>query len=186
MSRGIPASLVSAFNSDAFYLATLLRISRGGTVFNLTDAPNNLTFGSTYVSQGFILEMSQASESQELRVNDMTISLSGVNQAFIASFLNDNNFVNDTVTVLRAVYNPANNAVSGAMVYFEGRIANYGIDEDEDSSTVAITVSSHWADFEKVNGRKTNQNSQQQFFPNDLGFQYASKVVKDLRWGRKG
>lgn len=186
MSRNLSSTLINKFNDDQFYLATLIKMNRGGVQYRFTDYTSNLTYANqVYGSTSFLLEVGNATESQELRVNDMTITLSGVDQTFIQSFLSNNNYIADTVTIYRAVVNPNTNGIFGAIVYFEGRIAVYGIEESETDSKVAVTVASHWADFERVNGRKTNQNSQAIYFPNDTGFQYAAKVVKDLRWGRK-
>jgi len=161
------------------------RNAGSNVTYNLTDHPVALAYnGVIYTSSSVLLEVGQAAESQELRINDMNIMLSGAEQTFIASFLNDNNFTGDKVTIYRAVVQGANTVIGG-MTYFEGRISAYAIEESDDESKVEVTVTSHWADFEKTNNRKTNSNSQQLHFPNDLGFQYASKIVKDLRWGRK-
>jgi len=187
MSRGIPQSVKNAFQDDGFYLATLIEMYRAGTRIAITDHQTPLTYASQqYAPSEYILEVGSTSESQELRINDMTLTLSGVGQDYIASFLNNSNFSADIVRIYRAVLNPDTDQVIGAFVAFDGRISEYAISESESDSTVELTIASHWADFEKYNGRKTNQNSQQIHFPNDLGFQYASKIVKDLRWGRKG
>ena len=67
---------------------------------------------------------------------------------------------------------------------FDGRIENFNVEEDDNSSTVSISVASHWADFEKQKGRKTNTGSQKLHFPNDVGFDYASQAIQDIKWGR--
>lgn len=187
MSRGITQALKDAFNDDGFYLATLIKMNRGNSTLHLTDYTSNLTDigGQGYTTSSHLLQIGGTSESQELRVNDMTLTLSGVEKEYIASFLNDSNFTKDTVTIKRAAVNPSNNSVIGSFVAFEGRISEYAIQEDERSSSVEITIASHWADFEKTSGRKTNSNSQKIYFKDDKGFEFASKTVKDLRWGRK-
>ena len=38
--------------------------------------------------------------------------------------------------------------------------------------------------FEKKNGRKTNNTSQQRFFSGDLGMDFSSQTVQDIKWGR--
>ena len=43
---------------------------------------------------------------------------------------------------------------------------------------------SHWADFEKKSGRKTNNTSQQRFFSADKGMEFSSENVLDIKWGR--
>jgi len=52
-------------------------------------------------------------------------------------------------------------------------------------SVLSLTVVSHWADFEKRSGRLTNNNSQQRFFSTDVGMNFSSQTVLDIKWGRK-
>jgi hypothetical protein len=47
-----------------------------------------------------------------------------------------------------------------------------------------LQVVSHWADFDKTNGRKTNNTSQQRFFSADVGMDFSSQTVQDIKWGR--
>ena len=74
--------------------------------------------------------------------------------------------------------------VNYPFLLFDGRIENLSIEEDETNSVVSISIASHWADFDKTKGRKTNTNSQALHFPTDLGFDYASQTAKDIKWGK--
>ncbi len=58
------------------------------------------------------------------------------------------------------------------------------MNESEKESTVNLAVVSHWADFDKKNGRKTNNTSQQRFFSADVGMDFSSETVQDIKWGR--
>ena len=68
---------------------------------------------------------------------------------------------------------------------YKGTIDTYAISESENESVLALTVVSHWADFEKRSGRLTNNNSQQRFFSTDVGMNFSSQTVLDIKWGRK-
>lgn len=186
MSRELPQSVINAFASDSFNYASLVLITRGASgTFAMTDYGVDITYRQTqYLASSLLLEIASITESQALQVNDMSLTLSGANQTFISSFLNDPHFINDRVRIYKAVINE-NDVVMGAFLQFDGRISEYAIDEDDSESKVNLTVASHWADFEKENGRKTNNNIQQLYYPGDVGFQYASVIVKDLRWGRQ-
>ena len=74
--------------------------------------------------------------------------------------------------------------ISSPFLLFDGRIENLNIEEDETTSSVNISIASHWADFDKTKGRRTNTNSQRLHFPNDKGFDYASQTAKEIKWGR--
>ena len=59
------------------------------------------------------------------------------------------------------------------------------ISETDKESIVGLQIVSNWADFEKRNGRKTNNTSQQRFFSGDVGMDFASQTVQDIKWGRE-
>ena len=42
----------------------------------------------------------------------------------------------------------------------------------------------NFANFEKKSGRQPNNNSQQRFFSTDVGMDFASQTVLDIKWGR--
>ena len=67
---------------------------------------------------------------------------------------------------------------------FKGRIESFSINESIKNSKVNVSIASHWSDFSKVEGRKTNTGSQQLHFSGDLGFEFASQTVQDIKWGR--
>ena len=67
-----------------------------------------------------------------------------------------------------------------AIVMAEGEI-----NEQPKTSSLTLSIVSHWADFNKKNGRKTNNTSQQRFFSTDVGMDFASQTVQDIKWGRE-
>ena len=68
---------------------------------------------------------------------------------------------------------------------YKGTIDTYAITESDNESVLSLSVVSHWADFEKRSGRLTNNNSQQRFFSTDVGMNFSSQTVLDIKWGRK-
>jgi hypothetical protein len=69
---------------------------------------------------------------------------------------------------------------------FEGRIDQPTISEEWTSgkSTVSISATNSWVDFSRNTGRHGNNAEQQIYFPNDVGFEFASEIVKDITWGK--
>ena len=186
MSRGLSSGITDALASNGFRLATLIYIEVGNSVYRMTDFGVDLTDLDLqfYTSSADVIDIASVSETGALKVNSFDLVLSGANQAFISAFL-QNDYIDKRALIKRAVVSPQNE-VTGSFVFFDGRISSFKIEDSESDSKISISIASHWSDFEKVNNRKTNLNSQKVHFPSDLGFEYASKVVKDLRWGRKG
>jgi len=158
------------------------------TPVNITDNGFDLTSsvsgGSvTYTSSSFLLSTPKFTEETDLTKTSLQIALSGADQTFISTVLNEN-VVNDTVTIYRGLLDSSNALIADPFLLYKGSIDTFNIEESEKESIVNLSVVSHWADFEKTSGRKTNNNSQQRFFSTDVGMDFSSQTVLDLKWGR--
>ena len=158
------------------------------TPVNLTDCSFSLTSsvsGSsvTYNASDFILGISNHTEETDITKSSVNINLSGADQTFISTVLNEN-VTNDEVTIYRGFLNDSNSIIADPFLLYKGNIENFTIQESEKDSAVNLTIVSHWADFDKKNGRKTNNVSQQRFFSTDVGMDFSSQTVLDIKWGK--
>ena len=159
------------------------------TPVNFTDCSFALTSsisGSsvTYNPQGFVKNLSQFSEEVDITKSSLRIGLSAVDQTYISIVLNEN-VVNDQVKIFRGFLDSNNSLIADPFLLYDGQIDTFEINEGEDSSDIIFTVVSHWADFQKISGRKTNPTSQQRFFSGDNGMEFSSETVQDIKWGRE-
>jgi len=184
MSRGIHADVVTELAKDAFNMAHLITIDFS-TPLNLTDYRHDLVDNSTtYTSSSYLLSMGDVSESTTVQVGSINIELSGVGSAYIAILLNEN-YIDRRVTIKRVVLNDSGVVIGDSFILYDGRIDGFNVADDGNSSRVVLAVASHWADFERISGRRTNDNSQQAAFSGDKGMEFASQIIKDVKWGRK-
>jgi hypothetical protein len=158
------------------------------TPINITDCSFPLTSsvsGSsvTYSASDFILGISNHTEETDITKSTVSINLSGADQTFISTVLNEN-VVNDSVTIYRGLLADDNSLIADPFLLYQGNIESFEIQEKEKDSIVGLSIVSHWADFDKKNGRKTNNTSQQRFFSTDVGMDFASETVQDIKWGR--
>lgn len=184
MPRNVNATMLAALETDGFRMAHLIYLGVGSGIY-LTDYASDISYNSqTWQATGYLLEVGNPSESRDLRVNQLGIQFSGVGQAYQSIFLS-NDWMNRTGTVYKLVMN-ANGTIAGTpLVVFDGQITNWQFQESGGSSKVTVSLTSHWADFQKKQGRLTNNNSQQFYFSGDVGFEYAAHTVRDIKWGRK-
>jgi hypothetical protein len=194
VSRNIASNTLAELAKDQFIFAHLVKVvlSNTSTIY-LTDSFHNLTHDSqTYQASGSLLSMTAIKESAILQVGRVNITLSGVDSTIIAAASTES-FINNDVVVHRAIINPNTGAyIDTPRQIFDGTISNYSISESQTSSSVTIVVSSNWANFQQINGRVTNSDSQNNTyrygtsttFSNDLGFQYASAAITDIKWGQ--
>lgn len=186
--RDIPSAVVAELSKDNFKSGHIVDITftNGSTTqtYYLSDLAQDITYNAqNYSPSGSLLGIGSPSESSDVRVGEVSVTLSAVNQAFLAMFLNANQ-IGQPVIISR-VYIDENGALIDGFPIYSGNISTYALNESDNKSIIKLSVSSHWADFERVAGRRTNNNDQHRYFPNDDGFEFSSSTVKDIKWGRE-
>ena len=68
---------------------------------------------------------------------------------------------------------------------FHGHLSNFQVNDGGSSAALGMTITSHFGNFEKINGRTTSDISQQRFFSGDQGMEFSSQTVQDIKWGRE-
>ena len=187
MTRSLTTAVKNELATDDIRPVHLITIGFG-TPVNITDCSFPLTSsvsGSsvTYSSSDFILGISNFTEETDITKTSINLTLSGADQTFISTCLNEN-VVNDSVDIFRGFLNDSNALIADPFLLYSGQIDTFAINENKNESTVVIQIVSHWADFDKTNGRKTNNTSQQRFFSTDVGMNFSSQTVQDIKWGR--
>lgn len=183
MPRSVNSSTLTSLQQDAIRLAHLVRIDLDTQLF-LTDYSHEVSYlTNRYIPASHLLSFDATQETQELRVGTVTINISGVDQAYISFFLNQQ-YMNRRVRIWLAILNSAGQIIGDPIKTFDGEITGYSLQESRDSCVINMKVASHWADFERKTGRLTNNNSQQYFFPTDTGMRFAADSIKDIKWGK--
>ena len=180
----LDSSTKTALNSDQFRLATLITYNFPTPIYN-TDYGVNITYDSkTFTPSSHLISVSDAKETAGVKVNSMDITVSAVEQSFMSLFLSSD-YINKQVLIQRAVIDDNNTIIGQPIDFFDGRIISFDMKESDSSSEISIEIASHWSDFDKIQCRRTNTNSQQFHFPDDRGFDYASSAITTLKWGRQ-
>lgn len=148
-----------------------------------TDHYKDISFdGDTYVASSLFLGSSEVQENADVAVNTLSLKFSGADTTIIALLLN-NNYMNAEAQVYRGFLDSSQALIASPFLLFDGRISSFTLEENATTSSVNIIISSHWADFERISGRRTAENSQKLFFPTDKGMEYASQTAKKIKWG---
>ncbi len=185
MDRGSTGAFQTEIVKSANKPFHLLKLSFDDVSYFLSDAYIPVTYDSnTYTPTGSFLSFSDIVETNESNIETITIALSGVDTTYINLFLTGG-YLDRTVEIYKAFLDSNDALVSDPLLIFSGRLNNPAIKEDVDAgtSTIAVQASSLFVDFDKINARFTNNESQQSFFAGDTGFRFSSVVVKELNWG---
>ena len=205
------SSTTAFLNRDAincFHTVDLLIADSGVSLSNLflTDNFFPVSFQSTtqsssqdYSPLGSLMGLTAIQESTGIRVNALTITISGVSDSLVHQLLNTDELINKRVVIYRTFIVPGtadftpvlSGGTQNTYALYDGTIKDFSIEEGPEEAKVSIAVASHWADFDKKTGRFTNQTSQQNTqqyntttkFSTDKGFEYASQMIGDIQWG---
>lgn len=164
--------------------ATPLRVSNGPKYFTVSGS-SDAELNGTFIPQGSLLNMGSIEEDANFQIGELQVTLSGVNGAAIALLLG-NPYLDRTVKVWRGLLDVNYEIVDEPVLIFQGNISGANIEDNpaDGTSTVSVVVSSQWVDFERKNGKKSNDAEQQIRFPGDQGLEFAAESIRNIAWGR--
>lgn len=159
--------------------------------FQSPTASNSAT--NNYVAQGNFIGFSGMSEDMDVKVGKFTITLSAVNNDYVTRFLTKN-VEGARVCIYKAFLNfgPTGTSplslVATPILMYDGTVYNYSINETARSCQINIDCSSLFADFERTNGRRSNNWSNWLFQAEqyDKCFDKSGWVGQtEFLWGRR-
>ena len=152
-----------------------------------TQSPYNLTINTVvYKAAGGLLSISEYVDNTNFSIEKLAVGLAGIVEmddgSSVLETIQTLEYIDKPVTIYRAFME--DNKVAHTVVLFKGYIngINAVFNTEGDTTQASIDISSHWTDFDRVSTRYTNSKSQQEFFPSDLGFDYAVDVQKEVTW----
>lgn len=163
-------------------------VADGGTVY-CTDCHRSVSWdGHTYTALGHLLAFSGLEEAVETKVTSARLTLSGVDQTWIALALMVD-YVDRPLAIYKAMLDTAEALVSDPVLIFSGRMDQPSIEEDPaaGSSVVTVEATSHFVDFERRTGRRTVPAEQALYFPADRAFDQVAAIAGQqvqILWGR--
>lgn len=181
--RGATAAVKAEWAKDRCGPVHLLELDFDPWIY-LTDAGTNLSYnGNTYLASQF-LGFSSISETSDLLVNSVTVSLSGVDQAVVAILLQES-YLNRKMKIRTAMLDAAYAIYADPVLIFDGRMNRPTVSVDTDNGTALCAVEgvSHWTDFDRRGGRHSNDAEQRKFFPGDKGFAQVPVIPEQIFWG---
>jgi len=186
MARLRGSNTNNALARDA--LVTYLLLDLNGTYY--TDAPYDIVYDSkTFLAQGIFLSITSASETSELSITNITITLSALDPTTVATFA-VSSIINKDVIIHRTLIDQTDNSViddstgDGPILIFQGRVAGYQIKDAVKTAGLSIQVDSLFSNFEKINCRRSNLKNFQREYPADFSMEYSHEAIKDIRWGK--
>jgi len=188
MARGLTSAVKTELATGIIEPVILVEIGLSTPIY-LTNASFDLTSSisgtsRTYLSNGHLRGITGVQETNAPTKNSLSLSLSAVDQTYVALALNEN-IINDNVFIYQGYLNSSLALIADPFLLFYGTIDEFKISDNTSTATLVLIISSHWGNFSKTSGRSTTNNSQERFFSGDLGMNYSALTVRDIKWGRE-
>jgi hypothetical protein len=182
-SRPLHADVLTAIGGRAVVAKYFVDLVLATPVY-LTSHTREVDWdGNSYLRSGDLVAFSLVNETPALRVGSSTLTLSGVPTTWRQQFLTGGYI--DRQVIRRLAFFDSDDALIGDPVIIEDyRIRDFNVNDGMETATVTLELASHWADWDKTAGRRTNIHSQQRHFENDTGMRFAAEAVKEVLWGR--
>ena len=182
MPRSLSAAIQTQVSSTATKTAFLVELGLS-PIIRLTDWYSDVTYDSnSYEAGGSFLSVDSTTETGQLQVNEIQLTFSNITDQ-VRSLVQDGSFTAKEVEIYLAYFD-TNESIVGAINFFTGQIRNVAIREDFNSSTLSMTVASHWANWNLTKGIHYSDESQQSFSSGDRGMEFATQVKENVRWGQ--
>lgn len=185
--RTIDSATQAELNKNSYNIASLISFYNiAGVDTFLTDAPLDITHdGITYVSTKGILGISTIQEDEDLKIEQVDLTISAIDSSMVKLFL-DYDYIDRRVTIHRAIMNDSIQIIGEPILVFDGRLDQPRVAEDWASkkADVGLSASSHWSNFEESSGRHANDTEQQVLFSGDVFFDKSADTQKDIKWGK--
>lgn len=185
MSRTLTANQLAAIASDQNAMYWLFRIDLDVPLL-LTTCYKDITWNSEdYLSDPFILEVPTIDDDLDLKIRRYNFKLSSVNNINVAGFLLDPPYFRK-IDLYKFWLDSSGAMIDDAVLRFSGYFAKFSnnFDQSTGESVQEIEAVSEFVDFDRLNGRQCNNESQQAIFPGDTGLRHAETKYDNLPWGR--
>lgn len=137
--------------------------------------------GHNYLSNGLLSGISKQAIKPGVGAGDWDITISDTDNTAFSAFFGAE-IINKWVTHYTAIFDSSYQLIE-VITTNRGQIITPEASRSAKAATVKLKISSPAGDTEFVNGRRTNDTSQQRFFPNDNGFKYVHAARKVMPWG---
>lgn len=186
MARNLTNAVKTAATQSRISTCHLLTVYLDGQVIYWCDYHRDVVFEDhNYSHAGNLLEFDGLDEVNDVVVNSVTVSLSGVDTSATGLILS-NYYLDRRLTIHRAFFDANDALIPEPVLIFDGRMNKPSLVEnpEDGSSVLSVEASNQFADFERKPGRHTSSDEQKIYFPGDKGFEYATEIDKNLTWGK--
>ena len=186
MTRGLTSAVKTALAaSPSFchlvYIGFATPVRKTDNPFDIVDDIEGSS--NTYNADGTLLGIGNVPEANTPIKNSIDLVFSGVDQSLISTCLS-NDVIGSEIKIYRGVVS-GTTCIADPFLIFHGHLSNFEVNDGGSDANLGMTVTNHFGNYEKINGRTTADISQQRFFSGDKGFEFSALTIRDIKWGKE-
>lgn len=185
MARALTAQMLAAVTAGVVRPCLIAKITTVSGDLKLWNGRGDLVWGAdTFAGVGHLGSVSSVNETQELRADKVTFTLSGIPQSLIATALSDMRWGKPALLWV-GMLDDNGALITDPYQIFAGLTDVPVMDEGADTATLSIVAENRLADLERPRVRRFTHEDQQLRDPTDLGFEYVAALQDaKIMWGQ--
>jgi hypothetical protein len=207
MPRSIPAPLLAAMSAAIVKPAIFVEAEFAAATVRVWSGYGDMTAGGqTWSGAGSLLDVSLIGETQEVRAQGVTVTLSGIPSEMLAIALGENYhgriariylgffadeepaetvLIADTQTARYQLRDRTTLLLSDLHPLFSGRMDVMSVIEGPETATVTLSIENRLIDLERPAPVLYTEETQQRLFPGDRGLEFVEGLTDvTVTWGR--
>jgi hypothetical protein len=185
MPRAMTAGYLAAIQSAALRPALFVEAHfTSGPIYVWSGAGPIVWGGHTWTGLGSLGSVSTIDESATVEAKGITLTLSGIDSAFLTDIL-DEFQVGLPVVVSLGLFDAVGALIADPVASFVGEMDQPTLDVTGTSATIAINCESRLLELNVAVDRRYTNEDQQRDYPGDRGFEFVNSIQEaQIYWGR--
>ena len=176
MRSGLTAGISSELSKGQVNLVFFVEVEFASGLLNLWSGVGDISWDSkTWIGAGDLLMIQPARETTGGNATGLTLSLTGVNPAYIALALNEAR-QNKPVKCYFGFLDSSGAIITDPYQFFKGLVNYIVIGEGGDSAIITVYAENDLIKLQQPRIRRYTDQDQQSDFPNDLGFIHVAAI----------
>lgn len=185
--QGIDTKVLNALTETETFPFIAVKAQFDTSTVRVWTGKDDISIDSeTYLGAGTALSFGGVDETQEMKSNGITVSLSAMDDTVLNLALSEN-YQNRKIEVFLGFLDGGTNNAKGKMTLFSGRMTQMTISDSIGGSQININAESRLIDLERPAQLRYNRGSQQYIDSTDTAFRHVqTNVESEIIWGREG
>ena len=157
---GIDSSIIDRLSEDHQQVFLAIKAEFDTETLRFHSGTDDIVLNSeTYSGLGNLINVSNISDSTELKSEGINVTLAGMDATVVNLALNEE-YQNRLITIFMGYESGGTNVVQGVIVLFKGRMQKMEIFDNPEGSTIQLTAENRLIDLQRPSNLRFTKESQ--------------------------